>query len=109
MKLGARVLPKAGFRTYDLQRHGNVVGKYRTIRFSVAQCTVPAPYSVYWKVRNTGEEAIRANCIRGQIVRDTGSLRRDEPTLYRGKHYVECYIVRNGVCVAYAHQSVIIK
>jgi Adenylyl/Guanylyl and SMODS C-terminal sensor domain len=64
---------------------------------------------VYWKVRNTGEEAIHADCIRGQIVKDTGSLRRDEPTKYRGKHYVECYIVKNGVCIASAHQSVVIK
>jgi Second Messenger Oligonucleotide or Dinucleotide Synthetase domain/Adenylyl/Guanylyl and SMODS C-terminal sensor domain len=107
--LDARVQPKAGFRTYDLQKHGNAVGKYRTIRFSLGKCNVPGPYEVYWKVRNTGEEAIRADCIRGQIVKDTGSLRRDEPTKYRGKHYVECYIVRNGVCVARAHQSVVIK
>ena len=107
--LGARVLPLHGFRTYDLRKHGNVVGKYRTIRFSVAQCNVPAPYNVYWKVRNTGEEAIQADCIRGQIKPDDGTRWRDEPTRYRGKHYVECYIVKNGVCVAVAHQSVVIK
>lgn len=107
--LGARVLPKNGFRAYDLQRHGNVVGKNRKIRFTLAKCNVPGPYEVYWKVRNTGEEAIRANCIRGQIVKDTGSLTRDEPTAYCGKHYVECYVVKNGVCVAVAHQSVMIK
>lgn len=107
--LNARVLPKAGFRTYDLQKHGNVVGRSRTIRFTLENCTVPGPYTVYWKVRNTGEEAIAANCIRGQINLDNGSRRRDEPTAYRGKHYVECYIVKGNVCVAMAHQDVIIK
>lgn len=107
--LSARVLPKNGFRTYDLQGHGNVVGKNRKIRFSLAKCNVPGPYDVYWKVRNTGEEAISADCIRGQIERDGGSRYRDEPTAYRGKHYVECYVVKNGVCVAVAHQNVIIK
>lgn len=110
--VGARVLPKTGFpgfRTYDLQKHSNVVGKGRKIRFSLVKCDVPGPYEVYWKVRNTGEEAIRANCIRGQIKRDDGSRYRDEPTAYRGKHYVECYIVKNGVCVAVAHQNVVIK
>ena len=58
---------------------------------------MPGRYEVYGKVHNTGEEAIRADCIRGQIVKDTGSPRRDEPTKCRGKHYVECCIVKNGV------------
>lgn len=107
--LSARVLSKSGFRAYDLQKHGNVVRKGRTIRFSLAKCTVPGPYEVYWKVRNTGEEAIRANCIRGQIKGDDGSRCRDEPTAYRGRHYVECYIVKSKVCVAMAHQDVVIK
>ena len=107
--LGARVLPLHGFRTYDLQKHGNVVGKYRKIRFSLVKCNVPGPYEVYWKIRNTGEEAIRADCIRGQIKLDDGTRWRDEPTKYRGKHYVECYVVKNGACVAIAHQNVIIK
>jgi hypothetical protein len=109
LTLSARVLPKDGFRTYDLRMHGNVVGKYRTIRFTVARCTVPMPYKLYWKVRNTGEEAIRANQIRGQITPDQGFGSKEEPTRYRGKHYVECYVVKNGVCVAMAHQVVVIK
>jgi len=83
--------------------------KNRTIRFRVARCTVPAPYKIYWKVRNTGEEAIRANDIRGRIEADQGNYMRDETTKYRGKHYVECYVVRNGACVAMAHQVVVIK
>ena len=79
MTLGARVLPQHGFRTYDLQKHGNVVGKYRKIRFSLVNCNVPGPYEVYWKVRNTGEEAIRADCIRGQVKPDDGTQWRDSP------------------------------
>jgi hypothetical protein len=86
-----------------------VVGKYRDIRFAVAQCTAPRPHKIYWKVRNTGDEAIRADCIRGQIVADDGTGNRKEPTRYRGKHYVECYIVKDGVCVAMTHQVVVIK
>ena len=107
--LGAHVLPKPGWRAYDLRKHGNSVGRSRTVRFSLQGCTVPGPYDVYWKVRNTGDEAIDADCIRGQIVQDGGSRKKDEPTAYRGKHYVECFIVKNGVCVVVAHQSVIIK
>lgn len=107
--LDAKVKPRTGFRTYNLRKHGNVVGKYRDIRFTIAHCDVPRPYRIYWKVRNTGDEAIGADCIRGQIVPDQGFARKDEPTRYRGKHYVECYVVKDGVCVAMAHQTVVIK
>lgn len=57
-------------------------------------------YDVYWKVLNRGEEAIRRNCIRGQIVRDRGKHEKVESTDFKGEHYVECYIVYNGTVVA---------
>lgn len=107
--ISAQVQAKTGFRAYDLRGHGGAVIKNRTIRFRVARCTVPAPYKIYWKVRNTGEEAIRARDIRGRIELDQGNYLRDESTKYCGKHYVECYVVKNGVCVAIAHQVVVIK
>ncbi|PMC35743.1 nucleotidyltransferase [Bacillus sp. UMB0899] len=57
-------------------------------------------YEVYWKVLNRGQEAIRRDCIRGQIVRDKGTHKKTETTDFRGDHYVECYIVYKNVCVA---------
>jgi hypothetical protein len=109
VRIGARVNKKAGFRTFELRKHGNVVGRDRTITFTIAKINVPAPYTVYWKVRNTGEEAINANCIRGQVVQDDGTRSRQEPTKYRGQHYVECYIVKDGVCIAMDRHPVTIK
>ncbi|MFB7114529.1 cyclic GMP-AMP synthase DncV-like nucleotidyltransferase [Streptomyces sp. NPDC056291] len=109
VRMSARVVVKPGFRSFDLRRHGNVVGRDRQIEFHIADCTVPAPYEIYWKVKNSGLEAMVANCIRGQIEKDNGASYRREPTKYRGKHYVECYVVQNGVCVAKDHQVVIIK
>lgn len=109
VRLGAVVQKKAGFRNFELRQHGNVVGRDRVITFRIAKIDVPAPYDVYWKVRNTGEEAINANCIRGQVIKDDGTMRRREPTKYRGQHYVECYIVKDGVCVAMDRHPVTIK
>lgn len=57
-------------------------------------------YDVYWKVLNRGDEAIRRDCIRGQIVRDRGRHEKIESTNFKGEHYVECYIVHNGTVVA---------
>ena len=56
------------------------------------------PYEVYWKVRNRGDEAIRKNQLRGEILK--GGKEKIERTSFRGAHYVECYIIHNGVCVA---------
>jgi hypothetical protein len=109
VRIGARLQPKPKFRAYELSKHGNVVSKGRTILFRVASNNVPAPYDIYWKVRNTGEDAIQANMIRGQIERDDGSGSRSEPTAYRGHHFVECYVVKNGVCVARDRHSVVVK
>lgn len=109
VKIGARVRKQAGFRDYELASYGNVVGIRRTIDFRIAQNNVPPPFDVYWKVRNTGKEAFDANAIRGQVVKDGGSRSKAEPTAYKGRHYVEVYIVKGGRCVALDHHPVIIK
>ena len=59
----------------------------------------PEPYLIYWKVRNIGLEAERRDCIRGQI-RMTNNTHQKEKTDFFGPHFVECYLVKNGVCVA---------
>ena len=52
----------------------------------------------FWKVRNVGDEAIRRNCERGQIIK--GSARKHENTDFKGLHYVECYAVHEGIVIA---------
>ena len=108
VKLTGRIPKRNGFREYEISKYGNVVPRGSTIKFQ-ARHNVPGPVEVYWKVRNTGEEAITADCIRGQIESDDGTLTRSEPTKYRGRHYVEVYVVKDGICVAVDHQDVIIR
>lgn len=71
----------------------------RKLRFHVADCNVPGKYQLLWKVRNVGAIAEKKG-IRGQIFEDAGARERVEVTSFPGPHYVECYAVRNGVCVA---------
>jgi hypothetical protein len=108
VKLRARTVRRDGFRTYNLSEWGNRVAKNRKVTFTIKSSNVPGPYDVWWKVRNTGPEAIAQNMIRGEIVKDGGSRSRTEPTSFRGSHYVEVYIVKNGVVVAKDHHPVII-
>ena len=56
------------------------------------------PYKILWKGRNVGPEAERRNMVRGQIL-DRGK-KIEEPTNFYGKHYIECYIIKDNECVA---------
>jgi hypothetical protein len=62
---------------------------------------VPEPFEVKWKVRNEGDEAKRRNCLRGEIIAPNrmGGARHENAD-FQGPHYVECYIVKDGIVVA---------
>ncbi|WP_349742945.1 nucleotide-binding domain-containing protein [Roseateles cavernae] len=72
----------------------------RSLRFYVVSCDAPKPYEVFWKVRNVGQLAENKNQIRGEIVSDGGRLEKIERTSFQGPHFVECYIIKDGYCVA---------
>ncbi|MDP3458891.1 MAG: hypothetical protein Q8S09_06410, partial [Hyphomonas sp.] len=72
----------------------------KRLEFTVARHTVPGEFELYWKVLNRGVEAVKRNCIRGQIVPDAGQMQKSETTDFNGDHIVECFAVKNGVVVA---------
>lgn len=102
------VARKPGFRDGLLSGLGYRVQIGRSLTFRVVSCSVTEPYDVYWKIKNTGQEAARANGLRGEILADGGSRSRSESTLYRGEHYVECYVVHGGVVRARTRHRVVI-
>jgi len=69
------------------------------------------PFSVFWQVVNTGVEAERSKDLRGKIfcakALGIGGLRRKENTAYSGMHWVECFIVKDNVCVAHSGEFVV--
>lgn len=85
--------------------------KHLYLRFA-AETNARGSYTVFWQVVNTGSQAAQAGGLRGQIVQSAsagaGGLQsttakeifRKERTLYTGMHWVECFIVRDSVCVA---------
>jgi hypothetical protein len=78
----------------------------RSLEFEIADCTVDGPFDVYWKVRNAGPEAASRKAFRGEI-QDRGTLIR-ETSEFPGAHWVQAWIVKDGVAVATAIQDVII-
>lgn len=58
-------------------------------------------YQVLWQVTNTGEEAEKANCLRGDFYPSKIINRkkvRKENTLYKGYHYVIAYLIKDNIC-----------
>lgn len=88
---------RRGLLTDFLKRHFPLL-KGKKLKFRIQKNNVPYPDRIMWKVRNFGEEARKAGGLRGEII--IGSNEKDETTLYHGEHYVECYVVKDGVCVA---------
>ena len=90
-----------GFRTGLLSefiKKKFMIKQNRKLKFMIVENNIPKPYDIYWKVRNVGYEAIRRKCIRGQIKKGIDYL--NESTNFYGPHYVECYIIKDGICVA---------
>lgn len=80
--------------------------RHLKLLFNVVFCDVPEPFEIKWKVLNQGEQAMERDMIRGTILDDDGSRRREESTDFFGNHYVECYAIKGGELVARAHISV---
>lgn len=74
------------------------------------ETNTPKPYNVFWKIRNVGDEAERRNMTRGEIIKSNhNNNKRKEHTDFRGSHFVECYIIKNNICVATARIDVPIE
>lgn len=76
------------------------LSRSKSLKFYVQSIDVPPPYAIKWKVTNRGEQAIKRDCIRGQILEDRGLSERNETTDFKGSHFVECFAVKDGVVVA---------
>lgn len=91
-----------GWRPKPLSEFLQILKRYLPHNFEIrcvmAYTNCPQPYRVFWKVKNVGPEAERRNQIRGQIEEKGNSI--VEHSNFYGNHYIECYIVKNGVCVA---------
>jgi hypothetical protein len=107
-RITGKVLKADRMGAYYLKDRGNKVLKGRKIRFAIAECNVPEPFKIYWKVTNRGQEARERDCIRGQIIEGQRVWGTDESTDFDGPHFVDCFIVKNGICVARDRQEVII-
>ncbi|GAA1412661.1 hypothetical protein AUR04nite_09800 [Glutamicibacter uratoxydans] len=97
---------KRAGRFRPLSGGGDHVPIGRSLTFSIEDCTVEQPYDIYWKVRNSGVEAVKRNSLRGEIIK--GGPVKTETSNFAGNHWVQAWIVKNGVAIATDIQEVTI-
>lgn len=62
---------------------------------------LPKDVAFKWKVKNSGIEAKSSKDLRGNIENDLGGDGvKEEITKYKGKHYVECYALKENIVIA---------
>lgn len=97
----------ANGRQQGLNSDGRVLLSDWNIKF-IAWTNLRKPYEVYWQVVNTGKHAAQQGGLRGEIFQSIAKSSRPstdplinwEHTLYTGKHWIQCFIIQNGYCVA---------
>jgi hypothetical protein len=101
INIQGKVLERNGsFSAYILDKVGLIVVD-REIEFTSNGMTADL---IKWKVRNDADSAQP----RGEITNHR-TKNHPEHTKYRGSHFVECYAICDGVCVAKAKQNVVLK
>ena len=100
--ISGRVLARTGgFREYFLDATGRIEVD-RQIEFRL-RTQVPSANLYKWKVKNDNGSV----SPRGEIT-DRRTLRDPEEMKYNGNHYVECFAIRDGICIGRARQNVVL-
>lgn len=111
VKIDCKVTNKKGQLRYlsDMLNNNEKIEIGCTLDFFIKNINAPNDYEVLWKVKNDGSLAEQYNCIRGQIFKSKENVKNHETSNFAGNHYVECYIIKNKLCIAKGHIDVPIK
>ena len=104
---GFRLMPIQDFFHVFSSAHGMFLPYDFKVKCGIFYTDAPAYDEVLWKVRNVGDRAESLNMIRGQI--ENRGRRIEETTSFDGPHYIECYLIKDNVCIAIGHVSVPIR
>jgi hypothetical protein len=113
LNIQAWTYSKNGKIKFDGILSGARVSAGRAIKFR-ASTNVSRPYWLHWQVVNTGRHAAGENALRGTFFRsknldssETGNHDNWETTKYTGSHWIQCFAVRGGICVAQSERFII--
>lgn len=96
----AEVETKEG-KKFTIHSNDRTIPKGCTVIYRALRSPGLRDCSIRWQIVNTGTEAVSANCKRGEIEPpNVNNGSRREATAYTGRHYVQCFAIRKGICIA---------
>jgi hypothetical protein len=98
--VAADITDKAGTVQRPLSAQG-IIDSGRYLKFKRMNRIDGCTYK--WKVKNDDSSAQP----RGEIT-DDQTMNVPESTKYKGRHYAECYAIKDGACIARAKQAVVL-
>lgn len=90
-------------RRYEIKSGQTVPSKGSLDYFANVYGLKNKQYEIHWQVVNTGDEAARDDGLRGTFFSSKSTDRPKynyEETRYEGTHWIECFVVMDGVCIA---------
>lgn len=113
LNIQAWTYSKNGKTKFNGISSGARVSAGRAIKFR-ASTNVSRPYWLRWQVVNTGRHAASQNALRGNFFKgknldgtESGNHDNWEQTSYTGSHWIQCFAVRSGLCVAQSEKFII--
>lgn len=77
----------------------------------IATTDAAKPFRIHWQIVNNGRDARTANQMRGGFNPppddNPTTFVREEHAEYRGRHWVEAFVVQNGLCVARSGEFIV--
>lgn len=101
---GVHLIPIQEFFHKFASAHGCYLPRNFKVKCSIRYTNASAYDEMLWKVRNVGSKAEERDDIRGQIKNRGRQI--EETTVFEGPHYIECYLIKDRVCVAIGHVDV---
>lgn len=88
-----------------ISTNDQTIPKNCKVDYKVLRSPSLATAAAKWQVVNTGAESQAANQLRGGFE-DSNIPKggRHESTAYRGRHYVQCFLIKNKKCIAYSNE-----
>ena len=87
-------------RVITLENNSDLIPKGCTLTYRALHSVKP-PYNIKWQIVNTGNDAQSHSCLRGGFEDSNSGVNcRTESTAYTGKHYVQCFVIKEGQCKA---------
>lgn len=93
---------------YSYKSNGISLEKGLSLSFTAIFGGLRKPYTVHWQIVNTGYEAHINHCLRGEFnSSNDGTNTWHESTQYEGSHLIQCFITKNGRCIAKSGEFIV--